>query len=371
MEVDLHDLHYVSDVARLPAIPPRLTFSRGPTKRAIPALEAGFMVDSAAYVDGIRLSDCPDPGAALRTVRETGRGFVWVGLFEPDAREIASLGEIFGLHELAVEDAVHAHQRPKLERYKRYSQLVLKTVRFVDHDSPTTANEIVETGEILIFLGADFIITVRHGEHSELAGLRKALEAAPERLALGPSAVMHAIADRIVDHYLVVADQVEDDIEELEELVFDPATTVPIEQIYLFKREMVQLRRAVLPLRAPLQSLAGDPSPLVPEEVRAYFRDVEDHLTQVADHVLSFDELLSALIAATHGLVSTQQNEDMRKISAWAAIALVPTAIAGIYGMNFEHIPGGSSPWGFLICILLMAVICTALYLALRKKKWL
>lgn len=331
----------------------------------------GPLVDCAAYVDGVREPGCTDPAAALVRIAERHNGFVWVGLFEPSAEQMAEVADIFGLHELAVEDAVHAFQRPKLERYRRYTEFVIKTVRYVEHKSATTAMEIVETGEILMFLGEHYIITVRHGEHSDLAGLRKSLEADPEHLAMGPGAVMHAIADRVVDHYLAVVEELEDDIDEMEIAVFDPTSKVSTAQIYLLKREVLELRRAVAPLRKPLQTLVNDPSHLLPQSIREYFRDVEDHLSHVAEQVSTFDDLLTTLVNASLAEVTIQQNVDMRKISSWAAIALVPTAIAGIYGMNFDFMPELKWPIGYPLAILLILIVCTLLYRALRKRGWL
>jgi magnesium transporter len=361
----------VAIVPRLPAMPPLFPSGKRPPRPhpATPTVDP-YLVDCGVYVDGHRVPGATGPAEALDLARARG-GFVWLGLLEPDADDMAGVAELFTLHELAVEDAVVAHQRPKLERYKRNTLLVLKTVRYVEHDSPTTADEIVETGEIEVFLGENFILTVRHGHHSELAGLRKALEADPEQLALGPAAVMHAIADRVVDQYLKVVESVEDDIDELETLIFDPRSQVSIGQIYLFKREVLELRRAVAPLRAPLRDLTNNPNPLVPHAVQEYFRDVEDHLTHVADQVATFDELLTTLINAALAEVTTQQNEDMRKISAWAAIALVPTAIAGIYGMNFHNMPELSWRFGYPMAIGLILLICILLYRVLRKRGWL
>lgn len=329
------------------------------------------MVDCAAYVNGARVPGLADPATALAHVRQCGQGFVWVGMFEPDTDEMAAVAEVFGIHELAAEDAVVAHQRPKLERYKQYSLFVIKTVRYVEHESSTTAVEIVETGEILMILAQDFIVTVRHGQHSELTDLRRSLEQDSAHLAMGPAAVMHAIADRVVDHYLIVVDAVEEDIDEMETLVFNPASHVSTEQIYLLKREVLELRRAVAPLRGPLQTLSEQPSEYVPRPVQAYFRDVDDHLKHVIDQVFAFDELLTALVSASLAAVATQQNSDMRKISAWAAIALVPTAIAGVYGMNFKHMPELSWPVGYPMAILFMASVCLLLFRTLRKRGWL
>lgn len=331
------------------------------------------MVNCVAYSGGVRVDCEATPATALAAIRERGTGFVWVGLFEPGNEDMTAIADVFGLHELAVEDAVHAHQRPKLERYKRYALFVIKTVRYVDHESTSTAVEIVNTGEILMFIGEDFIITVRHGPHGELADIRHELESEPEHLAQGPSAVAHAIADRVVDHYLDVVGQVEQDVDEMESLVFDPQNKVSIEQIYLLKREILELRRAVAPLANPLELLSdsGSYEQLVPRPVQAYFRDVSDHLRHVVDQVWTFDELLTSLVQARLANVTTQQNEDMRKISAWAAIALVPTAIAGIYGMNFRHMPELSWTFGYPLAILFMIAVCLTLFRVLRKRGWL
>ncbi|NNG34190.1 magnesium/cobalt transporter CorA [Nakamurella sp. DB0629] len=336
-----------------------------------PPARNSYLVNCVAYVDGVAVPETNDPATALAHVRKAGKGFVWVGMFEPDADDMAGVAEIFGLHELAVEDAVTAHQRPKLENYKRYALMVIKTLNYIEHESPTTAMEIVETGEILTFLGSDFILTVRHGPHSELSGLRRDLEDDPEQLALGPATVLHAITDRVVDHYLTVVEDIEDDIDEIESYVFNPSKDVSIEQIYLLKREVLEMRRAVAPLRIPLQRLAQTENPLVPAPVREYFRDVEDHLNQVAEQVWTFDQLLSSLVDASLAEATVQQNEDMRKISAWAAIALVPTAIAGIYGMNFDYMPELSWPFGYPMVILVIVSVCVLLYRTLRKRGWL
>ena len=207
-------------------------------------------------------SGCPGAGpTTARSPRSADRdeGFVWIGLHEPDEEQIKGIAEIFGLHELAVEDAVHAHQRPKLERYDDTLFMVLKTVCYVGHAQPTTANEIVETGEMMVFLGPDFVVTVRHGEHSVAAArCARKLEADPEQLALGPAAVLHAIADHVVDNYLAVTEAIEDDIDEMEAEVFTPRSTMDAEQIYVMKREVLELRRAVVPLgRAAAQAHRG------------------------------------------------------------------------------------------------------------------
>lgn len=337
----------------------------------IPVPLSAYIVDCAVYIDGKRLSGRWKHAEAIAEVRRRHEGFVWIGLHEPDEEQIQGIAEAYGLHELAVEDAVQAHQRPKLERYDDTLFMVLKTLRYVEHESPTTANEIVETGELMAFLGVDFIITVRHGAHSGLARLRRELDEDPEQLKHGPAAVLHAITDHVVDQYLEVTSTVEDDIEDMETRVFAPRTQVSAEQIYLMKREVLELRRAVMPLAAPVRRLAEGFTRLVPDEVRSYFRDVDDHLTTVSERVVAFDELLTTLVDATVAKISLQQNTDMRKITAWAAIITVPTMIAGIYGMNFEYMPELHWKFGYPALLVVILGICLVLYRTLRKNKWL
>jgi magnesium transporter len=291
----------------------------------VPVPLSAYVVDCGVYIDGKRLPGRWTHTDAVREVRKRREGFVWIGLYEPDEEQIQGVADTFGLHELAVEDAVQAHQRPKLERYDDTLFMVLKTVHYIEHDSPGTANEIVETGELMVFLGKDFVVTVA----------------------------------------------IEDDIDEMEVQVFAPRTAVDSEQIYLMKREVLELRRAVMPLAVPLRRLSEGYITLVPEEVRSYFRDVEDHLTTVSEHIASFDELLSTLIDAALAKITLQQNTDMRKITAWAAIISVPTMIAGIYGMNFEDMPELHWRFGYPIIIGVIILSCLLLYRILRRNRWL
>lgn len=363
------------------ALPPSL-LRPGARERTTPADATNIhvpvaraMVDCGVYCDGTRLAGKYTHAAALNKVRELQaedrKAFVWIGLHEPDEFQMEAVANVFGLHELAVEDAVHAHQRPKLERYDKTLFLVLKTVNYVAHESVANAREIVETGEIMIFVGHDFVVTVRHGEHGGLASVRKKMDASPSNLRLGPYAVLHAIADHVVDNYLDITDLVEHDIDSMEENVFSPAQATNIENIYLLKREMVELRRSVGPLTLALQRLGTDHNDLISVEVRRYLRDVLDHNVQASDRITSYDEMLSSLVQAALGKVAMQQNVDMRKISAYVAIAAVPTMIAGIYGMNFEHMPELKEVWGYPAVLTLMVAICGFLYVTFRRNHWL
>jgi magnesium transporter len=338
---------------------------------AQPVPDSVHLVDCAVYLDGTRLPGQWTHAEAIAEVRTRGAGFVWVGLHEPDDEQIQGIAGTFGLHELAVEDTVHAHQRPKLERYGDTLFMVFKTVRYMAHDSPTSANEIVETGEIMAFLGQEFIVTVRHGQHSSLRALRAELEAEPRRLAIGPAAVLHAIADRVVDDYLAVSEAFESDIDQIESIVFAPRSPIGAEQMYKMKREIIELRRAVMPLATPLRQLVDGDTPLVPPQVRSYFRDVDDHLTTVSERVGGFDELLTTLLDATLAKLSIQQNTDMRKITAWAAVIAVPTMVVGVYGMNFDHMPELHWSFGYPLVITVIFLACLTLYRVFKRNQWL
>src|SRR6478672_2321477 len=268
------------------ALPPSLrpvvrTKAAHPDAKSIHVPVARAMVDCGVYLDGHRLPGKYTHAAALNKVhdleREGKEAFVWIGLHEPDEHQMQAVADVFCLHELAVEDAVHAHQRPKLERYDKTLFLVLKTVNYVPHESMALAREIVETGEIMVFVGADFVVTVRHGDHTGLAGVRRKMEDEHKQLALGPYAVMHAIADHVVDSYLDVTRLMECDIDAIEEETFSPIAKTDIEQIYLLKREVVELRRAVAPLTVELGRIHSDHKDLLSKEVLRYLRDVVDH----------------------------------------------------------------------------------------------
>jgi len=329
------------------------------------------VVDCALYEEGHRLPGAVDLSQVLKRIGEAPGRFVWIGLYEPSAAQFAEIAAAFELHPLAVEDAVRAHQRPKLERYGDTLFLVLKTITYVEHDKVTATSEIVDTGEIMVFAGPGFAIVVRHGSAKSLTGVRRDLEAAPELLALGPAAVLHAVADHVVDQYLEVADAFERDVEELESAVFSHERTDDAGRIYQLKRELLEFKRAVVPLTAPLQRLADGSLAQIPSGIAAYLRDVADHHTQAKERIAAFDELVGSILEASIGRLSLQQNTDMRKISAWAALAAVPTMVAGIYGMNFDHMPELRWTFGYPAVLMFVAVVCVFIFRAFRRNDWL
>ncbi len=359
---------------RSPHLRPTRRLARTTGAPVVPGRDrATALIDCGVYVDGVRRPGLCEP-SVIDDVRRTGEGFVWLGLHDPDAMELAELAERYDLHPLAVEDALYAeHQRPKLDRYEDTLFAVLKTVRYVHPESPAVDVEVVETGEISVFVGRDFVITVRRGEPRGLHGLRRSMEQDPQRLALGPSAVLHAIMDRIVDDYLGVANSMQQDVDAVESAVFGgPGRSKrDAERIYVLKREVLELRRSVAPLQAPLRTLSERPVRLVHPEIREYFRDVEDHLSRVTEQIGSFDELLTTIIQANLAQVTVEQNEDMRRISAWVAILAIPTAVAGIYGMNFRDMPELTWRYGYPATLGLIGVICLVLYRGFRRNGWL
>jgi magnesium transporter len=298
-------------------------------------------------------------------VREHARSdaFVWVGLLEPTVEEFEAVRAEFDLHELAVEDAVNAHQRPKLEHYGDSLFLVLKTVTYIDSE------ELVEIGEVMLFVGAGFLVSVRHGPGGGLGNAREDLESRPELLAHGPSAALYALIDRVVDGYQPVAAALANDIEEVEGAVFAGDRTNPVERIYKLRREVLEFHRAAAPLNDVLAALQTEP--LIAEPIRNYLRDVADHVARANEQVDGARELLASILQANLTKVSVRQNEDMRKISAWVAIIAVPTMIAGIYGMNFEHMPELEWRFGYPAVLLVIAAACSFLYVRFRRSGWL
>ncbi|MFC8429827.1 magnesium and cobalt transport protein CorA [Streptomyces sp. NPDC057253] len=330
------------------------------------------VVNCVTYKDGARIPVEGDLVDTVERVRKSRDGFVWLGLHEPSDHEFEGVADLFDLHPLAVEDAVEAHQRPKVERYGETLFAVFKTVCYVEHEELTATSEVVNTGEIMVFVGEDFVITVRHGSHGSLGPLREELEADPGQLAKGPAAVLHAIADHVVDDYLSVTDSVQSDIDLVETAVFsESGARVDAGHIYQLKRELLELKRAVVPLSRPIEELSTRPIQVIAPEIQAYFRDVSDHLLRAKEQIAAFDELLNSILQAHLAQVTVAQNEDMRKITAWAAVIAVPTMVCGVYGMNFDHMPELHWTFGYPLVMGVIAVACAVLYRGFRRNGWL
>ncbi|WP_328539652.1 magnesium/cobalt transporter CorA [Streptomyces sp. NBC_00344] len=326
------------------------------------------IVDCAIYQDGRRVDGPSDFSDALAEARSRGDAFLWIGLHEPSEKEFAMVTSEFGLHALAVEDSLRAHQRPKLEVYDDSLFVVLKPVIY----EPQT--DTVSTDELMIFVGDSFVVTVRHGDAAPLAAVRQRLEKERDVLKHGPTAILYAVSDAIVDHYIDVAAELQTDLEELEAEVFAPNggdAKNTASRIYTFKRQVLEFRRATGPLTAPMTRLAGAGVPFVSERSQPFFRDVGDHLTRANEQVEGLDRLLSDILSAHLAQMGVRQNDDMRKISAWAAMAAVPTMVAGIYGMNFQHMPELTWTWSYPVVIVLMAGIVFGLYRQFKRRGWL
>jgi magnesium transporter len=320
------------------------------------------IVDCAAYEGGKRRQGTLSMERAGEAASEDGT-FVWLGVVEPSEEEFQAVAAEFGLHELAVEDAVRAHQRPKVESYGDTIHVVVKTARYVDPE------EVIELGEISVFAAPDFVITVRHGE-DDLVPVRSRLEQRPDLLEKGPGAILYAILDHVVDRYIDAAQGFDDDVREVELQVFGEGQN-PTERIYKLEREVLEFQAATAPLAEALEELCRKDFAVIPEALHEYFRDVEDHLRRVSTRIENFRELLDSALEANLTQVSMRQNEDMRKISAWVAIAVVPTMIAGIYGMNFRHMPELEWTFGYPAVLTLIVTVCLYLYWRFKRSGWL
>jgi magnesium transporter len=340
---------------------------RAPERPPLTAEEVGSaVVDCGLYDAGERRGGRIELETALKKAAACEDGFVWIGLHDPSPAVVEAVGRHFELHPLAVEDAVHAHQRPKLEVYGDQLFVVMKTARYVDSE------ELVEIGEVMLFIGRHFVVSVRHGEGSPLHEVRLDLEAHPDLLGIGPSSVLYAVADRIVDDYATVIEGLAVDVDEVEAEVFSAVLSNPAERIYRLKREVIEFRRAAQPLIGPMQRLADHQTGL-PLDPRTgdYFRDVHDHLIRDLDRIAAFDELLSGVLHANLAQLSIRDNQDVRRISAWVAIIAVPTMVFGLYGMNFEHMPELGFRFGYPIVLVVTVVICVVLYHRFRRAGWL
>ena len=326
-----------------------------------------MIVDNALYHQGkrVQLGEGDDQSLGSARVPCDPGDFQWIGIHDPSPDELDLIARTFDLHPLAVEDAGDSHQRPKLEHYDDTLFLVLKTLWYVDEE------DAVETGEINIFVGRDFVVTVRHGQGIDLSASRRDLEHRAKVLEHGPMAVLYAICDRVVDEYEKVGEELEEDVDEVEESVFSPARTDDSTRIYVLKREIAEVRRAVMPLREPMRKFSTPATDFINDETATYFRDVADHLQRVSEVIDNLDGLLSTAFDAHLARISVQQNEDMRKISAGAALVVVPTLIAGIYGMNFDHMPELHWTYGYAFAIALMVGVSAGLFALFKKSRWL
>ncbi len=325
-----------------------------------------MIVDSALYRGGARHPLELDGDVLARVRAECDAGdFVWVGLHEPDPEEMQALAKMFGLHSLAVEDSLTPRQRPKVEPYDDMLFLVVKTLWYVDE------RDEVETGQVSMFLGPDFILTVRQGSGLELASVRHDLERQAHLLSHGPTAVVYSICDRVVDGYEHVAAELDTDVDEVEASVFSPQRTHDSQRIYVLKREIAEVRRAVQPLRDPMHRFAATSYPFLHPDSAPFFRDIDDHVSRVAEAVENLDSLLSTAFEAHIARIQVQQNEDMRKISAWVAIAGVCTLVAGVYGMNFEFMPELEWRFGYLWAWAVMVGSSVMLYRLFKRSGWL
>lgn len=329
-----------------------------------------MIVGSGAYRDGVRLPDDPD-GSGLHDLDElahactVGDDFVWVGLLDPDEAELERAAEAFGVHPLAIEDAQLSHERPKVDVFGDTLTIVLRPARYIEE------MEYVEFGQITMMASPHHILVVRHGDAVPLTDLRDRMERDPEWLRQGPGAVMHAILDEVVDAYTPVLEGIADDIDEVEEIVFSTLRENPAQRIYDLKREVLELGRAVNPLILVLDQMRTMQHPVLNDELRRYFADSSDELSHVADQVATDRELLTSALEANLTQVSVRQNEDMRKISAWVAIGGVPTAVAGIYGMNFRHMPELETRYGYYVVMGILALVCIGLYRVFKRSGWL
>ncbi|MDO5499564.1 MAG: magnesium/cobalt transporter CorA [Propionibacteriaceae bacterium] len=321
------------------------------------------------YVGGVRTPEQDLDRAAARA--SAGEGFVWLGMKDPSDADMAGFAERFNLHPLAIEDAVEGHTRSKLEQFGDTLFCVISTVAYVEHAELTETSEIVSTGQIMVFVGEHFVMTVRRGEHAQLQTMRAKLEARPERLGRGTYEVLYAVLDKVIDDYIEVVGEFEVDLEEVETAVFSRQGTNEVDRIYQLKRELIEFKRSVVPLGTALQALATRPLVTIPDSARAYFRELSDHHLEAREAIQSFDEVLSTMLSAGLARASVADNQDMRKISAFVAIVAIPTMIAGVYGMNFENMPELKNPYGYFVVLGLMLLIMGSLYIGFRRNKWL
>ncbi|SJN17094.1 Magnesium and cobalt transport protein CorA [Microbacterium esteraromaticum] len=335
------------------------------------------IIDNGIYVNGVRTANPASLDETFQLMRERG-GMGWIGLYRPSEDELQAVAREFGLHELAVEDALAGHQRPKIERYGEHLFVVLRPARYLDEE------EEIEFGEVHVFVGDDFVVTVRHAEAPDLGRVRERLEGRTELLALGPVAVLYAILDEVVDQYAPVLAGLENDIDEIESQLFVEGTDVT-QRIYELGREVIHFQRAVQPLTDLVATLLRDDADQLDEELRSHLRDVHDHTIRIAGRTGMFRTVLDNALTVESTIVARRQNaemermtaesirqgEQMKRISGWAAIIFAPTLIGAIYGMNFKDMPELHWTFGYPMAIGLMIAFGAGLYFAFRRKGWL
>jgi magnesium transporter len=322
------------------------------------------VVNSIAYAGGLRLGEVAIPDIS-EVLKQPGR-FVWIGLHDPDAEVLAEVQQEFSLHDLAIEDAARAHQRPKLERYGDSLFAVLHTAHL---DRATGA---MEFGETHLFVGANYVVSIRHGASLPYVEVRSRCEASPDLLAKGPGFVLYALMDFIVDQYFPLVDAFEERLEELEDHIFrQTLTRETTERIYQLKRHLLELKRAVAPLVDMCNRLVRTDNALIPDDARVYFRDVYDHAIRINEMIDTLRELLTTALEANLSLISVSQNDAMKRLAGWAAIIAVPTMIAGIYGMNFKFMPELDWVLGYPVAMAVMLAACGFLYYRFKRSGWL
>ncbi len=330
------------------------------------------IVDCAVYVTGARVHDAVTVEEALAHAKRL-KGFAWVGLLAPNEDEIATVGSAFGMHALAIEDALKGHQRSKLERYDEDLALVVRAASYLE------ATETVEFGDIHLFVTPTAVVTVRLADDPDLGEVRARLESEPHLLELGPRAVLYAVLDQVVDSYAPVVAGLENDIDEVEDQIFEEQITTSVSRrIYALHREVISFQRAVQPLGAILDEIramaAAEEADI---ELRRLFRDVHDHVIRVGDRIDNFRSLLDnalsthmALVAQRQTEASLAQNEQTKQISAWAAILFAPSLVGTVYGMNFRDIPELEWAWGYPFALGLMAALGGVLFAVFKRVKW-
>lgn len=331
---------------------------------AEPPLHAPGLINCAAYGGGVRRQTVPIDrlGEALREPDQ----FLWIGLFEPDAPLLRHVQRELGLHDLAIEDALNAHQRPKLELYHDSLFVVLRTAH---HDA---ARHALEFGETHAFVGPNYIVTVRHGSLRSHVGVRARCESTPQLLVKGPGFVLYSVMDFVVDQYFPIVEAMAGELQELEEAIFGgELSSASTGRVYRLRRDLLALKRAVSPLMDVCNRLMRFETDLMPADTRVYFRDVYDHVIRINEMIDSQRELLTAALEANLALMSISQSEHMKRLAAWAAIIAVPTMIAGIYGMNFAHMPELRWQYGYEAALVVMAAACGALFYGFRRSGWL